>query len=299
MDISIGFVGQGWLGKNYADFFEEVGYAVTRYSKEEQYIHNKDAIAACDVVFVAVPTPTTPGGGFDDSIVRAAIELVGKGKIAVIKSTILPGTARSIQAEYPDRIVLFSPEFLREVTVRHDIENPDKNIIGTDGSPKALEAAALVMKIFAKAPYERICSYEEAELTKYGANVFLFWKVIFANMLYDITKAHGSDWDTLVDNLTADPRIGTSHMQPVHGQEHLGTSGRGAGGHCFIKDFAAFEGHYRAMVGNEHGMAVLEALRNTNIDLLASTNKDIDLLRSVYGDIVPESSRAFQNERES
>jgi nucleotide sugar dehydrogenase len=285
MKVTLGFIGQGWIGKNYSDYFEESGYSVVRYAKEAEYSNNKEKLLECDIVFIAVPTPTGKDG-FDDSIVREAVKLVPTGKVAVIKSTILPGTARSIQSENPDTIVLFSPEFLREATVRHDIEHPDKNIIGTDGSERAHTAAVQVMEVFAKAPYERICSYEEAELTKYGANVFLFWKVMFMNMLYDIAQTHGTDWNVLVENLTADPRIGTSHMQPVHSQKHLGTNGRGAGGHCFIKDFAAFEEHYRQVVGDEKGQAVLEALRRKNIDLLMASGKDIDLLCSVYGNSV-------------
>ena len=37
----IGFCGQGWIGKNYADDFERRGYYVVRYSLEKQYIKNK------------------------------------------------------------------------------------------------------------------------------------------------------------------------------------------------------------------------------------------------------------------
>jgi len=29
----IGFIGQGWIGKNYADNFEERGFTVIRYAK--------------------------------------------------------------------------------------------------------------------------------------------------------------------------------------------------------------------------------------------------------------------------
>ena len=92
----IGFIGQGWIGKNYADYFEESGFPTTRYALEEPYVGNKDKIAECDIVFMAVPTPSTMEG-FDDSIVRSAVKLVGKGKVAVIKSTILTGTTRSVQ----------------------------------------------------------------------------------------------------------------------------------------------------------------------------------------------------------
>src|SRR5580692_663281 len=82
----IGFIGQGWIGKAYADNFEERGYEVVRYALEKPYIKNKDKIAECDIVFIAVWTPTTPKG-FDSSVVENVLPLVGEGKIAVLKST--------------------------------------------------------------------------------------------------------------------------------------------------------------------------------------------------------------------
>jgi nucleotide sugar dehydrogenase len=285
MQKTIGFVGQGWLGRHYADHFEDRGFSVVRYSMEPQYIGNKDKVAECDIVFIAVPTPSNEKG-FDDSIVRAAVKNVGKGKIAVIKSTILPGTSRSIQAENPDITVLFSPEFLREVSARADVDNPDKNIIGlTKNHPDWERAAEDVLSVLPRAPYERVCSAEEAELTKYGSNIFLFWKVIYTNLFYDLAEKHGAQWDVVRDNISADPRIGRSHMEPVHQVPHLGITGRGAGGHCFIKDFAAFEQHFAEVVQDPEGMRILEALRTKNINLLRASQKDLDLLTSVYGDL--------------
>ena len=79
-DNLIGFIGQGWIGKHYADDFEKRGYDVVRYALEEPYIKNGDKIKDCDIVFIAVPTPSTLEG-FDDSIVRKAIKGVGQGKI--------------------------------------------------------------------------------------------------------------------------------------------------------------------------------------------------------------------------
>ena len=64
-DLKIGFIGQGWIGKNYADEFERRGFNIVRYSLDEEHKHNGDAIAECDVVFIAVPTPSTIEG-FDD-----------------------------------------------------------------------------------------------------------------------------------------------------------------------------------------------------------------------------------------
>src|SRR3989338_2371700 len=97
----IGFIGQGWIGRNHADDFEERGFDVVRYGKENEHSGNGERLAACDVVFIAVPTPTTPEG-FDDSILIEVLKLVGKNKIAVIKSTVLPHTTEKLQEMYPD-----------------------------------------------------------------------------------------------------------------------------------------------------------------------------------------------------
>ena len=105
----IGFIGQGWIGKNYADNFEERGYDVIRYANEEPYCKNKNKIAKCDIVFIAVPTPTTPDG-FSDAILQKVLPLVGKGKIAVIKSTVIPGTTSQLQQKFPDILIVHSPE---------------------------------------------------------------------------------------------------------------------------------------------------------------------------------------------
>src|SRR5437868_5759053 len=123
-NLKIGFIGQGFVGKNMATDFAERGFEVVRYSLEPEYVGNRDLIKECDTVFMAVPTPTTPTG-FDDSILRDEVKLVGKDKIVVIKSTILPGTTESLQKENPDIFILHSPEFLREVTAKEDTKNPE------------------------------------------------------------------------------------------------------------------------------------------------------------------------------
>lgn len=283
----IGFIGQGFVGKAYADDFERRGFKTVRYALEEPYRNNKEKIKECDIVFIAVPTPSTPKG-FDDSIIRGAVKLLGKGKAAVIKSTILPGVTRSIQEENPDVYVFHSPEFLREVTASKDAAEPERNIIGVPVKSAAhRKKAAEVLAVLPKAPFELITGAEEAELVKYAGNCFLYFKVIFANLFYDVAVSKKIDWPTVRSAVAADPRIGPSHMEPVHKSGHVGGSGkdgRGAGGHCFIKDFAAFVDLYRESVSDNHGLGVLEKLRDKNIDLLLQSEKDLDLLHGVYGE---------------
>jgi nucleotide sugar dehydrogenase len=278
----IGFIGQGWIGKNYADDFERRGFSVVRYGLEEPHVHNGDEIAKCDIVFIAVPTPTTPEG-FDESIVRSAVKKIGKGKTVVIKSTILPGTTESIQEKFKDVFVVHSPEFLREASAAEDAANPQRNIIGIPVMDENYKKRAQeIIDVLPKAPFELICSSREAELIKYAGNVFLYFKVIYANLFYDLAEKLGCNWEAIRDAVAADPRIGRSHLDPVHMSGH-GTIGRGAGGHCFIKDFAAFSEIYGKLVGDEYGLEVLKSLKEKNIDLLVSSNKDLDLLEDVYG----------------
>ena len=298
MKPKIGFIGQGYIGKNYADDFENRGYEVVRYALEEPYNGNGEHLRDCDLVFIAVPTPTTPDG-FDPSILKTVVKKVGKGNIAVIKSTIALGTTKEIQDENQDIFVFHSPEFLTEATAAKNAANPERNIVGTPvSSEEYKEKAQIIIDTLPKAPYELICDSNEAELIKYGGNNWFFFKVVFVNMLYDLAQQGGAKWETIREAMSRDPRIGSSHLTPVHksgaiggdsyhlNPEMSGEGERGAGGHCFIKDYAALVEMYKKHVGDELGVKALEALAQKNIDLLLSSNKDLDLLKGVYGDNV-------------
>ncbi len=279
-DKLIGFIGQGWIGKHYADDFEKRGFSVVRYALEEPYCANKDKIKDCDIVFIAVPTPSTPEG-FNDSIVREAVKLAGEGKTVVIKSTMLPGVTETIQAENSDKYITHSPEFLREATAAYDAANPDRNIIGVpEKSEEFLRRAEEILSVLPEAPHKDVCHSKEAELIKYAGNCYLYLKVIYANMLHDLATELGCEWDKIKHNMIGDPRIGKSHLDPVH------DSGRGAGGHCFIKDFSAFTEMYEKLIGDELGLKVLEAIKDKNIDYLVKSGKSLDLLKGVYGEDV-------------
>lgn len=277
--MKIGFIGQGWIGKNYADDFENRGFDVVRYSLEAQYVHNKELIQFCDVVFVAVPTPTNPDG-FNADAVRNALSNIGEGKIAVIKSTLSPGTTESLQDEFPNIYVLHSPEFLVEKTAAYDAAHPNRNIVGIPKhSAEYIERAKLVLSVLPEAPYETIMTSRDAEFVKYAGNCYLFTKVMYMNLLYDLVASMNGDWNRIKEALIHDPRIGESHTEPIH------KSGRGAGGHCFIKDFEAFRLMYDAHTDDPTGSDLMKTLAYKNIQLLVESGKDMDLLEGVYGDL--------------
>jgi UDPglucose 6-dehydrogenase len=283
---TIGFIGQGFIGKHMADDFAERGYNVVRYALEPEYADNQAAIATCNIVFIAVPTPTTPDG-FDVSALETVLSLVGTGNVAVIKSTILPGTTSRLQALFPDITIMHSPEFLREKQAAEDTKQPKRTIIGvTKKTDELLEKATAIQAVLPTAPYSLICSAEEAELIKYGGNTFLAMKVIYMNMLHEMSEAFGVDYAVVAGAMAADPRIGSSHMQVIDSSGHAGAiPGRGAGGHCFPKDLAALRESYEAVVQDAAGTTLLRALETKNNALLRDSQKDLDLLEGIYGSV--------------
>lgn len=273
----IGFIGQGWIGKNYADDFVSRGYEVIRYAKEPEYEQNKKKIAECDIVFIAVPTPTTPEG-VDFGILESVFGLVGKGKTAVIKSTMLPGKTKELQQKYPDIIIMHSPEFLLKKTAAYDAAHPILNVIGIPVDDSVHRTAAeKVLAILPNSPLTKVVDSNEAELIKYAHNVHGYIRVVYSNLLYDIAQKFGMKWENIAEVLKADPMMSPWYLDPIH------KTGRGAGGVCFIKDYEAFLQFFKK-IGDEKGLKILESIREKNIELLTSSGKDLDVLKSVYGD---------------
>lgn len=276
--MKIGCIGQGFVGKNTADNFEQRGYEVVRYALETEYKNNAAKIAECDMVFIAVPTPTTPEG-FDFSIVKEVLGLVADGAVAVIKSTILPGTTRVLQDAFPNKIILFSPEFLCEKTAAYDVAHPMMNVIGLSyDSAGHRKAAEGVMKVLPSAEHNFIVSAQAAELFKYAHNLNGYFRVILSNLLYEVAEKSAVDWGDVKTMMDSDIMMSPYYNSPIH------KSGRGAGGHCFIKDMAAFRHLYEKMVPEDVlGVEVFKVLEQKNVALLKATKKDQELVEGVYG----------------
>lgn len=278
ISMKIGFVGQGFVGKNIANDFEARGYEVIRYALESEYLANKDLIKLCDVVFVAVPTPTTPQG-FDFSAVEDSLSLVGEKKVVVVKSTLIPGTTRKLQKNHPDLVVLFSPEFLCEATAAQDASHPIFNIIGTaDDSVEHRVAAQTVMSILPQSKYSFMISSNAAELFKYTHNIHGYMRVVLSNLLYDMAETINVDWESIEHIMNVDPMMSPYYNSPVH------KNGRGAGGNCFIKDMAAFSKLYAELLPHDAiGSKLFKTFEQKNLELLASTGKNKDIVEGVYG----------------
>ncbi len=276
--MKIGFIGQGFVGKNYADYFEKSGFEIVRYSIDPEYINNKDLLKDCDFVSISVPTPTKVGG-FDDSILRSVVKFIGAGKIALIRSTILPGTTESIQAENPDILVMHAPEFLTARLAAEETAHPKKTVIGIPfENEKYRKMAEEILKIMPPSAHKSVVSSKEAEMIKYAQNNFFYVKNIYMSIIYKMAEKIGLNSENLHQAFLSEPMMGTyHHMAPVR------DGGYGAGGECLLKDFEAFLQYYKGLDLEESGLKMLESIRDRNLEMLKSSGKDLKLIQKIYG----------------
>ena len=123
-----------------------------------------EAIRQADICFVCVGTPSQANGGIDLTYVRRVCEEIGAvlrhhpaAPVIVIRSTILPGTMRSMviptleehsgKRAGIDFGVCFNPEFMREGTAVKDFQSPPKTVIGELGSASGDVLAQLYVDI--------------------------------------------------------------------------------------------------------------------------------------------------------
>lgn len=226
----IGVIGGGYVGGTIAGFYKQNGADVKVYDKYKKSDPLEEVLAQ-DYIFVAVPTNHAPGKGMDFSMMDDAMQNASRSPQAraiIIKSTVLPGTTRRYQKQYPNVKIIFNPEFLTEVTAFTDFQYPDRQLIGfTDES---YDIAAEIQELLPLAPFTRILPAEAAEMSKFFGNTWFAVKVVFANQIYDLCQALGIDYEVVRDCVGADRRIGRSHLDVLHGGY------RGYGGKCLPKD---------------------------------------------------------------
>jgi UDPglucose 6-dehydrogenase len=216
----------------------------------------------CDVVFIAVGTPTQRGGARADltQVFQAADEIgaeIRDGTVVVCKSTVPVGTTRAvadrIRAARPGLAfeVASNPEFLREGSAIEDFKRPDRIIVGVD-SEAAREALYEVYRPLSlnETPI-LFTGLETAELTKYAANAFLATKITFINEIADLCERVGANVQDVARGMGMDRRIGPKFLH----------AGAGYGGSCFPKDTLAL-----VETGRDAGAAlsIVEAVISSN-----------------------------------
>ena len=219
-----------------------------------------DAIAASEIVIVAVGTPPGENGSADLQHVLDVAAVIGRHMaretVVVVKSTVPVGSsariARAIAAEakFPFHICS-NPEFLKEGAAVEDFMRPDRVILGVESA----HARRVVSELYA--PFVRtgkpiiVMDISSAEMTKYAANGMLATRISFMNEIANLCDKLGANVDMVRKGIGSDTRIGSSFLFP----------GPGYGGSCFPKDVKAL-----VRMGEESSVAldVLAAVQSAN-----------------------------------
>jgi UDPglucose 6-dehydrogenase len=214
------------------------------------------AIAAADMVFLSVNTPTKARGigagqASDLRWIEASARQVAAcalgHTIVVEKSTLPVRTAEVIttilsaaEAESPSGSKTFSvlsnPEFLAEGTAISDLETPDRVLIGGEDS-SAIEALAAIYSHWVPAERILLTNLWSSELSKLTANAFLAQRISSINSIAALCEATGADVQEVARAIGSDSRLGAKFLK----------AGPGFGGSCFQKDILNLVylcGHY-------------------------------------------------------
>ena len=237
---NIGIIGFGFVGRAIAHGFS-LHANVRAYDKYEDGTHSlKDTVEGSEFIFVCVPTPADESGEQDPTILCDAVVSVMNNadtrKTIILKSTIVPGTTRTLAELYPKHDFVFNPEFLTQRASKLEFINASRIVIGgeTADAEAVNRVESLYRDRFTQTPIHKT-TWEGAELVKYMSNCFFSMKISFLNEMYDIAQELGVDFESLRNMWIADYRIGNSHIDvPGHDGK------RGYGGKCFPKDVKAF-----------------------------------------------------------
>lgn len=226
------------------------------------------------IYFVCLPTPMFESGEADLSIVNRVLDELSNvegERIAVVKSTVPPGTTEAWNKKYEKTglRVVFNPEFLREATALDDMRNQSRIVLGGP-RPHINKVKQLFESAFPNVPIVKTSS-STAEMVKYVTNIHLAVKVSLANEFYQICEAldkNGAniDYDKVIEYAVYDERLGQSHWKvpgPMPADD-TGEPAFGFGGSCFVKDLNAL-----MFVARQLGIspAVMEGSWKKNVEV--------------------------------
>ncbi len=193
------------------------------------------ALEHARLLFVAVGTPPTYSGDADLSAVHAVVEAMPRSDehALVMKSTVPVGTGASIKRIFTEHgkegfAYVSCPEFLKEGSALQDFLDPDRVVVGDEGT----WAGDAVVKLYEPldAPVVRT-DIASAEMVKLAANAFLATKISFINEIANVCEETGADVLEVARGMGLDQRIGKHFLKP----------GIGFGGSCFPKDVSALK----------------------------------------------------------
>ena len=277
--MKIGILGSGYVGEAtgklmYALENEVIFYDIEiKPSLEREFKFTKDLktlVLESELIFVCVPTPQNENGEINLDIIKSVcldlsntFKNLGKTVPIVIKSTVVPGTTKSILKPILDESgfdvsVGSNPEFITEShtswskddKMKRDWTNEDKIVIGSEDE----NISSLLNKLYSKFEDKIInTDTQTSEMIKYASNYCLASKISFFNEIFEICKNLNIDNKIVINALSTDPRIG----------EYGSVNGKAYGGKCLPKDTKALQ----YFLKDKLNIPILDATIKTNSNM--------------------------------
>lgn len=268
------FVGYGTVGKACHKAFEHNTSPLIIDPKYSSMTIRDIPNFECELAFVSVPAPTLSDNSVDawaiHDIFQQFVDINYSG-LLVLKSTLPPAIVYDIYVRFghDPKIekstglrYVYSPEFIREKHWEYDAVNASFIIMA--GHSDDCKALVDMYKRHSAIPSYcsfKITDYKSAALAKYAINSYLATKVVFMNQMYQLhVDIFGHEslpddrWTEFISLISADVRIGPSHMQVPGSDDQFGY-----GGSCFPKDIKALIGFDKS-----HRLSVIREVSEAN-----------------------------------
>ncbi len=203
-----------------------------------------EAVAAAEMSFVIVPTPSGPDGAFINDYVVTVLSEIGaalranpREHLIAVTSTVMPGATGEVLAPAleealgrplgDDVHLCYSPEFIALGSVVRDLMHPDMILIGANDRLAGERLGTFYRSVSGEEVPTQVMAWANAELAKIAVNTFVTTKISFANMLAEICESlPEGDVDAVTSALGLDSRIGPKYLK----------GGPPYGGPCFPRD---------------------------------------------------------------
>lgn len=247
------------------------------------------AVAATDVTFVVVATPSEPGGGFSLSHVLPACEAIGQVlrakqefHVVCLTSTVMPGTTggpvRSALERASGKVcgvdfgLCYNPEFIALGSVIRDFLNPDFLLIGESDARSGNILQEIYKRVCENTPAIARMNFINAEIAKLSINTYVTTKISFANMLARVCeRLPEANVDVVTAALGLDSRIGPKYLKGALSY----------GGPCFPRDNLALAALAQKVGAPADIAQVTDRFNRSQIEWLA----DLVENHSVHGGI--------------
>jgi UDPglucose 6-dehydrogenase len=262
----IAVVGGGVVGSANGQGFASRGHEVTMFDSDPERVEALQRLglkAALEVelagpssfVFLALPTPATPGAGYDLSSFGAGVAAVGTAlrkasapHVVVVRSTVPPGTTDGLVVQlleqYSERklgrdfAVAAVPEFLRSNSALGDFLSPWMTVIATRDPTTLAELEELFRPFGGR--MHTFADPRVAEVIKLVHNAFNATKISFWNEMWQLCGALGLNTEDIATTVAYSAEASTNPLYGIRG-------GSPFTGSCLPKDIEGLLSVGRAM----------------------------------------------------